>query len=320
MSLVSVVSPVYHNASSLPALLLEFKAVADRNPDDDFEFIFVEDGSRDNSLDVLVELADQDPRVRVIKLSRNFGSNAAVLAGLSHARGDAVTVIAADLQDPPALLHDMLSHWRAGHKVVLAVRTGRGDPLVTRWFASAFYALFRKFALPSMPRRGFDFFLMDCQVCELINGIQESNASIVGLVLWLGFDPVMIGYERRAREARYGRSMWTFTRKIKFFADSFVAFSYSPLRLASGLGITLSIVGLLYAVVVLIGRLLTKTEPSGYASLMVVVLVASGTQLFMIGILGEYIWRNLEETRRRPRFIVDQVIRGREATEHRSES
>jgi dolichol-phosphate mannosyltransferase len=316
--LVSVVSPVYHNASSLPALLGELTAVSDRSPGDEFEFIFVDDGSRDNSVEVLVELADRDPRVQVIKLSRNFGSNAAVLAGMSHARGDAVAVIAADLQDPPALLDDMLQHWRAGRKVVLAVRTGRGDPRIARWFSSVFYALFRRFALPSMPMGGFDFFLVDRQVCQLINGIQESNAYMVGLVLWLGFDPVQIRYDRRAREARYGRSMWTFTRKIKYFVDCFVAFSYSPLRLASGLGITLSIIGLIYAVVVLFGRLLAKSQPSGYASLMVVVLVASGTQLFMIGILGEYIWRNLEETRRRPRFIVEEVIkRGQEATESR---
>src|SRR5581483_6276119 len=154
---------------------------------DRFEFVFVEDGSRDHSFGVLQSLQQTDARVRVIKLARNFGSNAALLAGLDQARGDAIAAIAADLQDPPELIDEMLAHWRRGHKVVLAARQSRDDPFLTRLLANTFYFLFRHFAIPSMPRQGFDFFLIDRQVCNHIKGIQESNAYLMGMILWLGF-------------------------------------------------------------------------------------------------------------------------------------
>jgi dolichol-phosphate mannosyltransferase len=173
--------------------------------------------------------------------------------------------------------------------------------------------LFRRFAIKTMPRRGFDFFLIDRQVCDLLKGIQESNAYLMGLILWLGFDPAVIYYHRREREQRYGRSMWTFARKIKYFVDSFVAFSYIPVRASSLLGIGLSIVGFLYAVVIIVARLLFGVEAEGWASLMVVLLVVSGAQLLMIGVLGEYMWRNLDETRRRPRFIIERTVEAAES-------
>jgi dolichol-phosphate mannosyltransferase len=308
MSFFSFVVPVYHNAASLADLLSEFQSLARQNPGDRFEFIFVEDGSRDNSFETLQALSQQEPRMRTIKLSRNFGSNAAILAGLDDASGEAVAVIAADLQDPPALIHEMLAYWRQGRKVVLAARKGRNDPGMTSFTSDVFYKLFRRFAIKTMPERGFDFFLIDRQVCDLIKGIQENNAYLMGLILWLGFDPVVIYYDRRQRDKRYGRSMWTYAKKLKYFIDSFVAFSYMPLRGASLIGIGLSVLGLCYAVVVILARLFWGIQAEGWASLMVVLLVVSGAQLTMIGILGEYMWRNLDETRRRPRFVVERVI------------
>src|SRR5205823_13056167 len=189
------------------------------------------------------------------KLSRNFGSNAALLAGLAQARGAAVAAIAADLQDPPELIDDMLRAWRGGHKVVLAARTGRDDPGPTALLAGAFYWLFRRFAIPAMPRGGFDFFLIDRQVCDLLRDIQESNAYLMGLILWLGFTPKVLTYHRSQREARYGRSMWTLVRKVKYFIDSFVAFSYVPIRAASLLGIVLAALGGVYAAVAVVTHL-----------------------------------------------------------------
>lgn len=308
MSLVSIVTPVYHNAASLPDLLACFQRLADKNPADRFEFVFVDDGSRDNSFAVLESLAASEARVQVIKLSRNFGANPAVLAGLSYARGDAVAVIAADLQDPPELIHDMLSLWRQGKKVVLAAREGRDDPGVTALLANTFYALFRRFAIKSMPRQGFDFFLIDRQVCGIVTQIQENNAYLMGLILWLGFDPAIVYYHRRERDPRYGRSMWTFVKKTKYFTDSFVAFSYAPVRFATLIGLALGFLGLLYAALIIVNRILFGIDAEGWSSLMVVLLVVSGAQMFMIGILGEYLWRTLDETRRRPRFIVERVI------------
>ncbi|MEM9950347.1 MAG: glycosyltransferase family 2 protein [Chloroflexota bacterium] len=311
MTLVSIVVPVYHNAPSLPDLLKAFQDIANKNPDDAFEFVFVDDGSGDNSYEVLQQLAQSEARVRIIKLSRNFGSNPAIMAGLAHAKGDVVVAIAADLQDPPELIDEMLAEWRTGKKVVLAARRDRDDPGITSFLADTFYKLFRRYAISTMPERGFDFFLIDRQVCDLINSIDEANPYLMGLILWLGFDPHVIHYNRRARDEKYGVSMWTIAKKMKYFVDSFVAFSYFPVRVASMMGFTLAFVGVVYAIIVIVGRLFFGIEAEGWTSLMVVLLVVSGAQMVMIGILGEYLWRNLDETRKRPRYIVDTIHESR---------
>jgi glycosyltransferase involved in cell wall biosynthesis len=307
---VSIVVPVYHNATSLPDLLTQFQSLASRNPLEDFEFVFVDDGSRDASYEVLCDLGRHERRMRVIKLSRNFGSNAALAAGLGHAKGDAVACIAADLQDPPELIDEMLVAWRRGSKIVLAARNGRDDSLLTSLLANTFYALFRRFAIKTMPKEGFDFFLLDGQAVKLINSIQESNVYLMGLILWLGFEPEVVYYRRRDRDAKYGTSMWTLFKKIKYFIDGFVAFSYTPVRACSLLGILVSFFGLLYAIGIVIGKLIFQFRVEGWSSLMVVILIVSGVQMMMIGVLGEYLWRNLEETRRRPRYIVEKIVEG----------
>jgi dolichol-phosphate mannosyltransferase len=308
MSAVSIVVPVFHNEASLPPLLEELQKLAERNGGDRFEFVFVDDGSKDNSFAVLERLAGSDERVRVVKLSRNFGSNAAILAGLTVATGDVIGAIAADLQDPPDKFDEMLALWRGGKKVVLAARSDRDDPALTVFFADTFYRLFRRYALPSMPERGFDFFLIDRRVCDLITSIQENNAYLMGLILWLGFDPAVVEYQRRARPVKYGRSMWTLAKKIKYFIDAFVAFSHLPVRAASLLGIILSTVGVLYAILLLFMRFTYRIEVAGWTSLMVVLLVVSGAQMLMLGVIGEYLTRTLDETRRRPRFIIERVL------------
>jgi dolichol-phosphate mannosyltransferase len=308
VKLASVVVPVYHNAKSLPELLERLAALADRDADLEFEFVFVDDGSRDESFDVLQELLSRDARVRIVKLSRNFGSNPAIMAGLSAASGDVVAAISADLQDTPELIHDMLAHWRDGAKVVLAVRAGRDDPGLTNLLSSVFYRLFRRFAIASMPPGGFDFFLVDRYVCDLISRIEETNTYVMGLILWLGFKPVQITYRRSPRLPRYGRSMWSFTGRIKYFIDSFVAFSYFPIRIASMLGLVISFLGVMYALLLVFLRIAKGYQPEGWTSLMVVLLVVSGVQLFIMGILGEYLWRTLDVARRRPQYVVERVL------------
>jgi glycosyltransferase involved in cell wall biosynthesis len=307
-TLVSIVVPVYHNASSLADLLSQFQALSKRNPECEFEFVFVDDGSRDQSFDVLCRLGKDEPRIRVIKLSRNFGSNAALVAGLGHSRGDVVACISADLQDPPELIDDMLVAWRGGSKVVLAARNGRDDSFLSQILANTFYALFRRFAVRTMPKNGFDFFLIDRQLVNLINDIRESNVYLMGLILWLGFDPEVVHYRRRARDAKYGTSMWTLVKKIKYFIDGFVAFSYVPIRTCSAMGIALSLLGLVYAMRIVVGGIFFDVRVEGWTSLMIVLLVVSGVQMVTIGVIGEYLWRNLEETRRRPRYIVERIV------------
>lgn len=308
MKLVSIVVPVYHSAKSLPELMERMSALADRERDNEFEFVFVDDGSGDDSFDVLQDLMSKDARVRIVKLSRNFGSNPAIMAGLASAAGDAVAVIAADLQDSPELIHDMLARWRDGARVVLAVRESRDDPGLTSLLSSVFYKLFRRFAIASMPAGGFDFFLVDRYVCDLIGRIEETNTYVMGLILWLGFRPVQIQYRRGPRLARYGRSMWSFTGRIKYFIDSFVAFSYFPIRIASMLGLLISFLGVIYTLFLIFMRIAKGYQPEGWTSLMVVLLVVSGVQLFIMGILGEYLWRTLDVARHRPQYVIEQVL------------
>jgi polyisoprenyl-phosphate glycosyltransferase len=315
LSRVSIVVPVYCNAASLPDLHQRLTAIAEKAPEHAFQFVFVDDGSTDASWEALRGLAAGDERVKLVKLSRNFGSNQALLAGLANAEGDAIATLAADLQDPPELLPEMLREWQAGRKVVLAARRNRFDPGLTNAFADAFYALFRRFAISSMPRRGFDFFLIDRSVCELVNRIQENNTYLMGLILWMGFDPACVYYDRPARKTGYGTSQWTGRKKVKYFVDSFVAFSYAPLRAASLLGLGIAALGVLYALLVIVLRLTRGFEVQGWASLMVALLVLSGVQLFVTGVLGEYLWRTLDETRKRPRFIVEEVRAANQAAE-----
>lgn len=317
MALVSIIVPVYNNAASLPCLLERLQALAVGRPEHRFEFVFVDDGSQDESCRVLEGIVAAEPRALLVKLSRNFGSSAALLAGMEQASGDAVAAIAADLQDPPELIGEMVARWQQGRKVVLAARETRDDSWLTSLLADTFYALFRRFAVRAMPKRGFDFFLIDRQVRDLVVGIQENNAYLMGLILWAGFSPEVLYYHRREREKRFGRSMWTLAKKLKYFTDAFVGFSYVPLRAASATGVLCCTLGFVYALVIVLRRVLVGADIQGWASLMVVLLVVSGVQMLMIGVLGEYLCRNLEETRRRPRFVRDYVVEGEEAKARR---
>lgn len=310
MKKVSVVVPVYHSAASLPELLDRLEAVAERHPEA-FEFLFVDDGSRDDSFRVLEELARKDRRVRALKLTRNFGSTAAASAGVQAAKGDVLIALSADLQDPPELIDQMLEHWRQGARIVLAARSTRRDPWLTSATSQLFWRLFRRWALPSMPLHGCDYCLFDRVVLNALADTHEPPAGI-GMLLWTGYEPVVIEYERRARAARFGRSRWTWSGRWRYFIDSFVSFSHFPVRAASVLGMLLGLVGVVYAVLIVYSRLAHERASDGWASLMVVLLVVSGTQLLMIGILGEYLVRTLEATRRRPAFVIERAIDGSE--------
>lgn len=311
MALISVVVPVYFNAPSLPLVLQRLGAVAAQHPADEFEFIFVDDGSGDNSFAVMQALARQDARVRALRLSRNFGSNAAILAGLSRARGDCAAFIAADLQDPPESLPAMIAAWKNDAQVVLAVRRDRrGDPMFTRVFAALFNRLFQLLVFSDMSPHGIGFFLIDRKVIDVLIRCDEKNSHIMALILWTGFRRAVVEYDRVERE--HGKSRWTLSKKIKYFIDAFAAFSYLPLRVSSVVGFALSLAGMGYALIVLVERLLGNIPVQGFAALMIVVLLTSGVQLLILGILGEYLWRNLDATRKRPPFIIaDDTADGR---------
>lgn len=307
MALVSIVIPVYYNAGSLAALAGRLSEAAEGMRQHQFEFIYVDDGSGDHSFEVLRQLAEQDRRVRVIKLARNFGSNTAILAGLTQARGDCAGFIAADLQDPPEKLAEMVARWEAGDKVVLAVRNDRqGDPLFTRLFANLFNFLFKKLVYRDFSPQGVGFFLVDRQVVNFLIECREKNAHLIGLILWSGFGFSSVGYERVERTQ--GKSRWTFGKKFKYFIDAFAAFSYLPLRLATVLGLSLAGLGGVYAIILVGLRLFSDFLVQGWAAMIVVMIVFSGVQLIILGVLGEYLWRTFDAARQRPLFVVDQVI------------
>jgi dolichol-phosphate mannosyltransferase len=306
VGLVSVVVPVYENAAALPELLSRLRAVAAGLPAFTFEFILVDDGSRDGSFVLLGEEARTDRRLKAIRLSRNFGSNAAILAGLSHSRGECVAVMAADLQDPPELIPELIGLWREGAEVVLAARRSRDDPFPTRLFAAVFNRLFRRLVFPDFPEGGFDFVLVGRRVADLLVQMSERNSYIYGQVMWVGFKRGVVYYDRGPRGT--GSSRWTLARKAKYFIDAFTAFSYLPVRAASFLGLVLALVGFGYAAVVIAWHLAGRIQQPGFAALMVAVLIVSGTQLVLLGVVGEYLWRTLEESRRRPVFVVESML------------
>lgn len=303
---LSIVIPVYFNQETLHELHRQLSAIAESLRTIQTEFVFVDDGSGDRSFEILKTLVAIDERVKLVKLARNFGSNVAILAGMTHATGDAVAFVAADLQDPPQVLSDMVLAWHAGSKVVFAVRNSRDDPPISRVFASAFNILFHRLVMNDAPPTGIGFFLIDRQVVELVIRCEEKNANIMNLIVWLGFHPYHILYDRPGRQR--GKSRWTFRKKIKYAIDTFVAFSYLPIRLTSLAGIALSIIGALVIAYVIIARLFLGVNVEGWASLMIVTLIVSGVQMVMLGVLGEYLWRTLDQTRKRPIFVVDTIV------------
>lgn len=309
MRKLSVVVPVYYNEHTLAALHVELSRIAALFNDVDFEFVFVDDGSRDRSFEILEEIARKDSRTRVIRLARNFGANAAILAGMSHATGDGVAFVAADLQDPPDVLGEMIKAWREGHKVILAVRRNRDDPLLSRWLAAAFNTIFHYLVMNDAPPSGVGFFLVDRQVADVVVRCEEKNANLIALIVWLGYRSHNIEYDRPARPG--GKSRWTFRKKARYAIDTFVAFSYLPIRLASLAGIMLSLVGAMASVYVIGVRLFWSVVVEGWASLMVVLLLVSGVQMTILGVLGEYLWRTLDQSRKRPVFVVDSIVEQR---------
>ena len=303
---VSVVIPVYHNEASLALLHQRLANAAAQVSQYEFEFLFVDDGSQDNSFGILKAIAAGDSRVKVLRLVRNFGSNAAILAGLTYAKGDCTVMITADLQDPPELIVDMVARWKEGAQVVLAARIERHDPLLSRISGDAFNWLFKRLVFPNFPSRGFDFWLADKKVIDHLVKTAGPNTYVMGLLLWLGYPMETVTYTRSERP--YGKSQWTLGKKVKYFLDAFIGFSYFPLRLASVIGIALAILGFLYAAFIIVAKIVYGFPAEGWTSLMVVLLLVSGTQLVMLGVLGEYVWRNLDESRRRPVFLVGEVV------------
>jgi dolichol-phosphate mannosyltransferase len=306
MKKFSIVVPVYYNEENLPRTIPVLLSLRDDLPEYSLELIFVDDGSGDKSLQILLEHQNETPHhIKVIKLSRNFGAIAALQAGLEQASGDCVGVIAADLQDPPELFIDMVGHWEKGNKVILGVRKHREDRLISKLFSNIYYFLLRRFAIAGYPKMGFDFMLIDQQVVQDVNRAAGKNTNIMTFVFWLGYAPVLIPYKRVERDK--GTSRWTFGKRVKLFIDTFVSFSYFPIRMISVVGLLVAFIAFGYGLYVLYGWYQFGIEVRGWTSSILVTLFLSGFQMVMLGVIGEYLWRVLDDVRGRPNYVIDEI-------------
>ncbi len=297
--LVSVVAPVYNEEGAIEEFYTRVCAALDGLP---FELVLVDDGSSDGSPMLLSRLASNDPRVRVVQLSRNFGHQTALTAGLDHAAGDPVVMMDADLQDPPELIPTMLDHWRAGCDVVYAVREYRaGESRFKLSTARWFYTLFDKLAQVELQHNSGDFRLLDRRPLNALLSMRERNRFLRGMTVWVGYTQAAVPYERDARYA--GETKYTLPKMLRFSLDAISSFSHRPLQLATLLGFMISTLAFIAIPVVVVLRILGSYLP-GFSALTIVVLLLGGIELIAIGIIGEYVGRIYDEVKGRPLYLV----------------
>lgn len=301
MSKLSIIVPVYYNELNLQPLYEDIKEKIIDIIDFEYEIIMVDDGSEDHSWDIIQNLIKLDSNIKGIRLSRNFGSHAAVLCGLSHATGDCAVVKAADLQEPTELLLDMYEYWKQGNNVVLAVREDREDKSV---FSELYYWLTRKVALPKMPEHGFDVFLIDRKVIDVLERLDEKNSAITGQILWSGFKTAQINYVRRER--KIGKSRWTLKKKIRLVSDTLFSFSTVPISFVTTIGFLSCAGSQLWAIIVFITKLTMGINAEGFTTLFIFQLFSFGVIMMTLGLLGGYLWRTFDASRNRPVYIVEE--------------
>jgi glycosyltransferase involved in cell wall biosynthesis len=302
----SIVAPVFNEEETLPEFYRRTRAVMDQL-DGDCELILVFDGSRDRSPEIGRELRAQDPRVKLIIFSRNFGHQIAISAGIDYAEGDAVVIIDSDLQDPPEVVHDLVAKWKEGFKIVYAQRAKRrGETFFKLFTAALFYRIIRKLASIDIPPDTGDFRLIDRQVVLALRQVREHHRFMRGLSVWVGFKQTGILYERHERYA--GTTQYPFKKMFKFALDAITGFSYVPLQLATTLGLWISLLALIAIPIVAILRFVLGQEFfGGQATTLIAVLFLGGVQLIFLGILGEYLGRIYDEVKNRPLYIVAEA-------------
>jgi glycosyltransferase involved in cell wall biosynthesis len=303
--LLSIVTPAYNEGENL-SLLHEGLCRTMDPLGIDWEWVVVDDHSSDDTFAVVRDLAALDPRVRGVRFAHNFGSHTAIVCGLHRAKGRCAVVMAADLQDPPETLPTLLAEWRKGAQVVWAVRQTRvGEKTSTVGLSRAYYWMMRRLVgIRETPGTGADFVLIDRLVVEALHQFRESNVSILALITWMGYRQTKVTYDKQPR--LHGRSGWSIAKKIKLVVDSVTSFTSLPIRAMSYIGFVVALLGFLYAGVVIVNAIGGRPT-QGWSSMMVTVLVIGGVQMLMMGVLGEYLWRALDESRRRPRYLIEGI-------------
>jgi len=308
MKKVSVVIPVYYNEDSLQLLFERLKDVENKLFDKgvELELIFVDDGSKDDSLRELLKIKKERTATKVIKLTRNFGEMSASRTGIKFATGDCMSILAADLQDPPELIPQMVDKWIAGSKYIICARRKRNDPLIGKLFSRLYYFLVRFFVMKNYPIGGYDLALMDG---ILMKHIAESGKNVHTplYAYWLGIEPEIIYYDREKR--RHGKSRWNLGKKIKAFLDSLLSFSYVPIRFMSAIGIVTSLASLIFGIYIIIDYLLHGANGvRGFATIATLLSFLFGLVFFMLGVIGEYIWRIYDEISKRPETVIEEIF------------
>jgi len=302
---LSIVIPLYNEREGLPELFRRLEAVLGEIPEP-AEIICVDDGSHDGTADYCRSRAAEDQRVKLLRLSRNFGHQAAISAGLAHASGDAILVMDGDLQDPPEVIPDLIAKWREGFDVVYVVRRSRPERWTLRAAFWLFYRLLDRVASLKIPRDTGDFALMDRQVVDHLLRMPERNRFLRGLRSWVGLRQTGIDVDRGARQA--GEPKYTFSKHYKLAMDGFISFSYIPLRLSTRVGFLISAIAFCYAAWAAIRRIIWGAAFPGFAAIVVVVALLGGIQLITIGVMGEYIGRIYDEVKRRPLYLVAEAV------------
>lgn len=299
---ISFVVAVYHNEGAISKTHEKIQTVfSDQLAHHDYEIIFVDDGSKDGSLQETLSLKAGDPRVKVVTFTRNFGQMAAMLAGFKEATGDAVINISADLQDPVELIPQMVQKWEEGAETVICYRTDRSDSLSAKIFSRLAYGVLRM-SLPQIPPGGFDFVLMDRKVMDAFNAIDVRHRFFQGDLLWTGYRTSFIPYVRLERTI--GKSQYNFGKKLKNFLDAILDASYLPIRFISLAGLVTSLLGVIYSATIVFSWLRGETPFAGWAPIMIAILMVGGLIMVMLGVIGEYVWRINEEVRKRPNYVI----------------
>lgn len=299
---ISFVIAVYRNEGAITRTYEKIRSVfANELQRDEYELVFVDDGSDDGSLQEILSLRENDDRIKAITFTRNFGQMAAMLAGLQQATGDATINISADLQDPTELIPQMVEKWRSGAELVVCYRTDRSDTFAAKAFSRFAYGALR-LSIPQIPPGGFDFVLMDRKALDEFNSIDVRNRFFQGDILWTGYRTSFIPYVRLKRTI--GKSQYNIRKKLKNFLDAFLDASYLPIRFISYAGLVISALGVLYSITIVASWIFGNTPFAGWAPLMIAVLLVGGMIMVMLGIIGEYIWRIYDEVRKKPNFIV----------------
>jgi len=305
-SSLSIVTPAYNESKNLPVFYMQLSAILNKHPID-WEWIIVDDNSTDHTSEVIAHLSEQDPRVRGLRLARNYGPHRAVTCGLSHSRGACAVVMASDLQDPPENIPELIEKWRGGAHVVWAARRQReGQKQSSLAFSHLYYIIVRQFlGLKNLPATGADFYLLDRKVYLALQKFPEKMGNLALLIAWMGFSQARIEYDKKER--LYGQSGWGLAKKINLVIDSVTAFSSMPLRVMTMIGFATGLVGFLF-MLQLLHNVVVGNPPAGWTSIMCAIMLIGGTQMAMLGVLGEYVWRALEESRNRPLCLVEKII------------